>query len=129
MLGHIPQRFQKLDDSILFLVMRRESRAQRGNPWKNKLDVAAGVWCDRTHADQSVGFLFVREVSGIRSFEKLCMAGAGFFNNAQVKICSGLGWGHIVVDQGFKFSLPEEVFFVIVVAEKVRVKRLETGIL
>lgn len=59
------------------------------------------------------------------------MACVGLLDDAQVKVCSSLGWCHVTIDQGLEFSFPEEVFFVIVVvlAEKLRIKRLEAGVL
>lgn len=71
--------------------MRWESRAQRGNPWEDKLDIAAGIRCDRTGTGHSILFLFGRETSGIRPFEELCVAFVSL-DDARVKVCSGLGW-------------------------------------
>lgn len=42
---------------------------------------------------------------------------------------SGLGWCHVAIDQGLEFSFPEEVFFVIVAAEELRIRALQAGVL
>lgn len=98
-----------LQETEKFYLVSRDALRKQSTAWQFMGRQARYCRWDSVRLHDSVLFLFGREASETRPFEELYVACARLLDDARVKVCSGLGWCHVAVDQGLEFSFPGEI--------------------